>query len=403
MKPFMLILYDIKRLFGHGKTVILAMLSPVPVLLLFATFLIPVISADNGNKIACAIYNEDSAEKTSELLNLIIAPEVSDGRAVVYPVKDMETGMNLVKEGKVAVFLHIPENTYYTSMSGEKAELEYYYSKEHSFDALIFYSSFKSTMSVFGQGIRIVYIAADIGRNKGITDDEILTLWEEGSYDLLNVHLNRGRIIGKKGVFSPGNDYYLRFIVGSLFAVCAYFASFPIIYLTGIDVSGTFKKRKISAGSLAGFYFARLISGTILIMGTFLIMYPVARIIRNVPIQLALTVFPAMLLTALTFSALAIFFGSVFKNGHSALWAGLYFGFVSMAGVFFMSRSTDYPKTIAFLMEISPLRSSISIFSNTLYKMVEERFTMDIMMLVFMCIVFVISGFTVYMIRGCKE
>ena len=403
MKPFMFIFYDIKRLFGHGKAVILAMLSPVPILLLFATFLIPVLTADNGTKIACAIYNEDPTERLTELINLIIAPEVSDGRAVIYPVKDMETGLRLVKEGKVSAFFHIPNNTYSAPMQGEKAVLEYYYSKEHSFEALVFYSSIKSTLSVFGQGIRIVYIAADIATNKGMTDEEILTLWNAGSQDLLNVHLNRGKNIGMKGVFSPGNDYYLRFIIGSLFAICAYFSSFPIIYLTSHDLSETFKSRKTSTGSLVGFYFARLLSGSLLIMGTFIIMYPVARILRRFPVRLALTVFPAMLLTSLTFSALAILLGSLFKNGHSALWAGLYFGFISIAGVFFMSRNTDYPKVISFLMEISPLRSSISIFSNALFKMVEERFTMDILVLISMFIIFVIAGFTVYMIRGCKE
>ena len=131
MKPFSFILYDIKRLFGHGKTAILAMLSPIPVLLLFATFLIPFLTADTGSKLSCAIYNADTDEGFMELVNMIIAPEVSSGAAVVYPVNDIDTGIKLVNEGKVAAFLYIPPNTYTDSMNGKKAVMEFYYSRRN--------------------------------------------------------------------------------------------------------------------------------------------------------------------------------------------------------------------------------------------------------------------------------
>lgn len=402
MKPFSFILYDIKRLFGHGKTAILAMLSPIPVLLLFATFLIPFLTADTGSKLSCAIYNADTDEGFMELVNMIIAPEVSSGAAVVYPVNDIDTGIKLVNEGKVAAFLYIPPNTYTDSMNGKKAVMEFYYSREHAFESLMFLSSAQSTLSVFGQGIRIVYLASDIALEKGIKEEDLITLWEEGSDDLIDVHLHRGKIIGKSGVFSPGNDYHLRFLMAGLFAVCAYFVSFPIMYLTSLDISDIFGKRNITKSNLAGFYFARLFSGTLLIMCAFLIMYPIARLIRRFPVRLALSVFPAMILTALSFSALAILIGAVFKKGHTSLWVGLYFGFVSILGIVFLIENVSLPKIVSFMMEISPLRASLSIFSNALFTLVPERYIMDMIILLASFIVFTICGFAVYLKRGSK-
>lgn len=402
MNPFSFLFYDIKRLFGHGKTAILAILSPIPVLLLVAVFLIPFLTADSGSKLSCALLNEDGESGFQELVNMVIAPEISAGTAVIYPVKDIETGKRLVNEGKVAAFLHIHPNTYADSMNGKKAVMEYYYSKEHAFEALLFFNSMKSTISVFGQGIRIVYVAAEIATDNGTDENEVIKLWSEGSDELINVHLHRGRIIGKSGIFSPGNDYYLRFTMGALFAVCAYFVSFPVIALTGVDLSGNYKKRNIPKKNLAGFYFARLFSGTLLILCAFSIMYPIARFIRNFPVRFAFSVIPAMILLALTYSALAILIGSIFHKGHAGLWAGLYFGLISAAGVVFLSMNNSLPKIVSFLMQISPLRAGISLFSNAMFQLVPQRYLLDMLILLGCFVVFTLSGFAVYMKRGSR-
>ncbi|MBR4168809.1 MAG: ABC transporter permease [Lachnospiraceae bacterium] len=391
--------YDIKRLFGHGKTAILAVLSPIPVLLLFASFLIPFLSADTGSKLSCAIFNEDTTERFTKVVDYVVAPEVKNGTAVVYPVQDFDTGIRLVQEGKVAAFFYIPAETYSRSMHGEVAELQFYYSREHAFEAEMFLTSMKSTLSVFGQGIRIVYLAADLATEKGLTTQDILNIWEEGSVDLINVHLHRGRIIGMKGVFTPGNDYYLRFGMGALFAICAYFVSFPVMYLTGLDVSNILKKRSLPQRNLTLFYFARLISGTVLILLAFSIMYPIARGIRKFPVKFALSVIPGMLLCALTFSALAILIGAVFHKGYASLWVGLYFGFISAVGIVF-SVDSDLPAFASLLIRISPLRACVSIFSNAMFQDVSARYQTDIMILALSFLVFFLAGFLVYRERG---
>ena len=402
MNPFSFLIYDIKRLFGHGKTAILAIFSPVLILLLFATFLAPMLSAGEGTKITCAFLNEDETESVKTLLDLIIGAEIDEGAGAVYPVKDIATGKKVVEDGKVAAFFYIPPNMYEDTMNGEMVDLDFYYSQAHAFESLIFYSTVNSSMSVFGQGIRMVYIAGAIALDHGVPKEEILRLWNEGSEQLFQIYMNRGKIIGSSGIFLPGGDYPLRFAIAILFTICSYCVSFPIIYLTNSDVSVLYRKRNIPTEKLVGYYFARLLSGAVLILCTFAIMYPVARVIRNIRFQFALSVLPAVILTAFVFSALGIFLGSVFKKGQSSLWAGLYFGFFSVMSVLLLTKSPGLPKIVSFLIRISPFRACVSIFSNALFQNMTERYTVDMLILFAAFFIFAALSFVFYVRRGSR-
>lgn len=400
MNPFMFILYDIKRLFGRGKTAFLAMLSPIPVILMFALFLAPMLTQGKGVFFSGAILNEDNSESVEQLMNIIINYEVKKGNVAVYPVKEKETGERMVDEGKVAVFMYIPPETYTDSMNGKRAVMEFYYSPSRAFDALTFYTGIKSSISVFGQGIRLVNSAVGIAENLGLSEEEIIRIWDEGVVDLQNVFIHRGRVIGKNGIFLFGADYHFRFAIALLFATCAYMSSFPVIYLTSLDLSEIFGKRSIPTKRLAAYFTARIISGAVLILSSFLIMFPVARLLRQIQFDFAMSVIPGIILTSFVFSSLGVLLGSMFKRGQSALWAGLYFGTASIAGVAFLSDKTDLPEAVAFLMRISPFRAGVSIFSNGMFNLMIERYTFDMCVLLSAFVIFSAAGFVLYRKRS---
>ena len=77
------------------------------------------------SKLSCAIFNEDTTERFTKVVDYVVAPEVKNGTAVVCPVQDFDTGIRLVQEGKVAAFFYIPAETYSRSMHGEVAELQF--------------------------------------------------------------------------------------------------------------------------------------------------------------------------------------------------------------------------------------------------------------------------------------
>ena len=399
MNPFKFVLYDIKRLFGHGKTAFIAMFSPIPVILMFGLFFAPLLIDKGESFYSIATLNDDD-DRIGQLMNLILNYENTTGNITIYPVKEKETGEKLVDEGKVAIFLYVPQNTYLDIISGKKAVTEFYYSPTHSFDALLLYTGIKSSVSVFGQGISVVNEGIEIAQRLGLSDEEIIVIWNDGISDLLNVFLHRGRIIGKDGIFNFGGDYHFRLILAVVFATCAYLSSFPVIYLTSLDINETFNQKSIPTGRLFGFYAARVLSGAVLILCAFLVMFPVARAMRNIKIHFALSVVPGIILTSLAFSSLAVLLGALFKRGQSALWAGLYFGAASIVAVSFLSDKANLTGIISFLMRISPFRASVSIFSNAMFNFVAERYVFDLCILFGAFVIFSVAGFLIYRKRS---
>ena len=400
MKLGSFVLYDIKRLFGHGKTAVLAILAPIPVLLMFVLFLAPILLDGKGAFITGAVNIEDDSKMLNNLMNLIIDYEVGKGNADIFPVDNADTGKRMVEDGEASVFLYVPKDTYQNSLDGKRAVMEFYYSPSHAFDALTFQTGIRSSVSVFGQGIRVVGLADELAKEIGLTKEQTDKIRSNVVNDLINIYFHRGRVIGKDGILLFGGDYHFRYAMALLFAACAFFASFTVIYLTCLDKTEIFSKRIIPDTHLLKFYTARIISGAILIMCTFAVMYPLARAMRHVKLRSAFSVLPGMMLTALSFSALAVLIGSLFKRGQSALWAGLYFGIISAAGVTFLSDKADLPEAVSFLMKISPFRASISIFSNAMFNYMAERYSRDMLVLFLSFVLFAVAGFFAYRKRG---
>ena len=400
MKLFSFILYDIKRLFGHGKTAILAVLAPIPVVLMFGLFLAPVLADGDGAFITGALCNDDESVLLKMMMNMVVDYEVDKGNAVIYPAADAEAGKRMVEEGKASVFLYIPADTYQKAISGERAAMKFYYAPSHAFDALTFQSGIKSSISVFGQSIRVISAAGEAAEARGLSDEKLGEVRDKAVTELISVYLHRGEIIGKNGVFLLGGDYHLRYALAILFAACAFFASFPVMYLTSIDKADVLSKRSVPAQKTVYFFIARIVSGTVLILCTFAVMYPMARALRQVEMKNVLSVLPGMILTALTYSALAVLVGSLFRRGQSSLWAGLYFGAACFAGVTFLSDKAGLPAFVSFLMRISPVRASVSIFSNAMFNLMAERYAQDMLILAVSFVLFTAAGFFAYRKRG---
>ena len=58
-------------LFGHGKTAFIAMLSPIPVILLFGLFFAPILMDRGENFYSIATFNDDD-DRIGQLMTLIL-------------------------------------------------------------------------------------------------------------------------------------------------------------------------------------------------------------------------------------------------------------------------------------------------------------------------------------------
>ena len=98
-------------LFGHGKTAFIAMLSPIPVILLFGLFFAPILMDRGETFYSIATFNDDD-DRIGQLMTLILNYENTTGNITIYPVKEKETCRKLVDEGKVAIFIYVPQICY---------------------------------------------------------------------------------------------------------------------------------------------------------------------------------------------------------------------------------------------------------------------------------------------------
>ena len=395
--------YDIKRLFGHGKTALLAVLAPIPVVLMFGLFLVPILTSGEPVLINGALCVEDDSMLFKSMMGMVVDYEEEQGNAKILNVENPEEGKRMVEDGEAALFLHVPKDTYQKAIGGERAVMKFYYAKAHAFDALLFQSGIRSSVSVFGQGIRVIQAAGETAGAHGMPGEDSAKVQNEAVRELIGIYLHRGEIVGRYGIFLVGGAYHLRYAMALLFVACAFFASFPVMYLTCLDKTGIYAKRSIPEEKKTVFFFARILSGAVLILCTFGVMYPIARMFRQLGFRSALSALPGIILTALSFSALAVLIGSLFRRGHSALWTGLYFGAASFLGVTFLSDKAGLPAWVSFLMRISPFRASVSIFSNSMFNLMAERYVQDILVLSVSAVVFAAAGFIAYRKRGAHH
>ena len=130
MRFLSILKYDIKRLIGNVRTVLIAVLCPLAALFVFFIFLMPMLTEDKKTYNTCALLLEDDNEDFVRLIDTLLAGIEKRQTATVYPVKDEETGMKLLKEGKVTIFLHIHPKTYDRLMDGDAVDMDFYYNND---------------------------------------------------------------------------------------------------------------------------------------------------------------------------------------------------------------------------------------------------------------------------------
>ena len=393
--------YDIKRLIGNGRTVAIAVLSPVAVLFIFVIFLIPMLTDGNKTTISCALLLEDENENFKRLIDTIMAVEEARDIASIYPVKDEETGMKLVEEGKVAVFLHIYPDTYDRLMDGEDVDMDFYYNSLHAMDALIFCRALRSTSSVFGQGLKMVRVGADVAITNGVDEDTVNERWREGMDDVIRLTSGRGRILGYAAVFSPGGDFPSEYYLGMIYVLCGFIATFSGTYLTASDVSEIYRRRRLTTGECTKHFFARLLSQTFLIMISFAVLIPSSRLINLVEMNAALVTLPAMLMVALSFSSIGIFVGSICRDKNTALWVEFYAGLFMTGLSVLAAREGMLSGVLLKIGNVMPIKAAISLFANGLFELEIHRYLHDIGIMAVAFILFTVPAFFIFRKRGC--
>ncbi len=402
MRFITILKYDIKRLVGRGRNLAVTILSPLAFLFIFVIFLIPMLTDNGDMTISCALLQEDQDENFCRLINTILAVEESRGIARIYPVKDEETGLKLVKEGKVAVFLHIYPETYSRLMNEEAVDMDFYYNQIHAMDASLFARALRSTSSIFGQGLRMVRLGADMAMEHGVQESTVIDKWSDGMSDVLALTVGRGKILGYTAIFAPGGDFPTAYLMGLVLMICGLISTFPGVYLTSKDVNVIYSQRKLRRTEVTRFFLARLVSQALLLMVNFLMVFPFAKYINETELKSVMLSIPAMLLVAFTFSAMAILVGALSRNPNDALWVEFYISLFMIVLAICAGREGMLGDVLQKVAGFLPAKAAISLFANGLFELQMHRYLHDISILAVALLIFLVPAYCIFRKRGCS-
>ncbi len=399
MRFFDLAVLDMKRLIGNGRIVLLALLVPLIAVVLFGAILIPSLSAEDGISIEYGIVNEDDHEIVGQMINLIANTESIAEYGRAYPISDEKTGIEAVEEGELGLFVHIPEDFYDSLLKERPVTIDVYYSPSYAMQADIILKTVQSCFSIYGQSEVLVSFVGHILEEKGIPENERTAIEDKEYEALIKAQINRGMVLGWEHILSPAGNIKYEYYLGILFAVFSLFAAFPALYLTARDQKELFSVRRLGEGRAVSFYFARLFSGTVLVVVSFLLMVLIAAAFGGGSGRFSPAFLPAVLLSSLCYAALLIFLGLVAGHPDRCLWIAFYvLLFFIVFGI--LIPDTALPEGAAEILRWLPIRPVMSLLSNTVYSSEMNRAGGDFIRLSVDTGVFILLGAWLYRRKG---
>lgn len=410
MKFWQWLIMDIKRLFRGRGLVLASLLTPLAGLAVFSSVVAPMLTLGNQLKVPYAICNEDESEPVRQFVSLMTNSESMKELGTPFPVKDVDIGYRLLKEGKVGVLVHIPKDFYQTMSAGEDPVVSLIAYPIHSFEQTMVSITLESSLQVVGQSQNILQSTGKALREAGADEKLTSTMLDEELTNGIEHFLERRASLGKSGSLSPvGELFPLEYYMSALFSLFGFLAVLPTLHLTASDLSGPVYKRGLLAEKkkVVYYYFARLLSGAVLILLTFLLLIPTAGTIKSLELfrhgentRIHLPLASALVLISFSYSAFSMLLSDLIGKPRQALWTG-FISILLMAG--FSGALVSEGKLPVFLAEagrLTPLKMSMNLISNVLFNLDGARYAQDMLQLSVLLVLFLIGGFGILYSRG---
>lgn len=392
------LLCDMKRIFSNKKTVLLCVISPIIVVLVFATIVAPMLITSKSISYNLAICNKDNSPVVTFFIDKLLSSAVLEDIINVYPVQTKEIGENLVKENKVSAFVYISECFFSEMQKGNDVNIDVIYNETHALESYLIAITLKSALSTLGQSENVYQETRNMLLEQGLTENQADDFLKDSIEFAIMKYMSRRAVLGEIGVSSPWGEYLpLEFYLGALFSLFAALSMLPLIHFSNKDTNSSILTRGLLTGNNnMKFYFSRLFSGMLFIFLVIVMIIPTAFIINFSGNFMGsdyngnyFALLIAMLVSSVCYSSLAIAIGTLFKNEKSALWAG-FFTFLMMGIIcnIFIPNAI-LPEILEKVGRYLPLTSSERALASGFFIYNSEIFWIDILKL---------FGFTAIMI-----
>ncbi len=397
-----LFFYDLKRLFYRRSLVALCLLTPVAVVLIFAVVVAPLIVTGGGLHFNLALYDEDGSEPVRQFVNQLFNSQALRDIATVYPVADFDTGVALVENDDVSVFVHIPEGVFDRLDEAGEISVTVVATRAHALEAQVLSMVADSALGVVGKTRNIFTEAGALLTEKGVGTQPSARFIDGMTDHLVDNFMVRREIIGDTGVVSLMGEYVpIEYYFSAVFALFASLAMLPLVHLTATDLSGARLRRGLlSIQRPSRILASRTASGAVFIALVLLMLVPAAIALRSggaflggmntgSPPALVLTI----ALSALCFSALAVAAAVWLPDDKTALWTGFYavIAMAAVSGVFVPTGAL--PDWASAIGRALPMRPVMRTLSATLFKFDKVIYTEDTFKILIFTAAFLVLGF----------
>jgi hypothetical protein len=371
-------LFDLKRIFLSGRTVILCIVVPLIVMLLFTTVVAPLLVTRSRVDASCfAIYNEDGTDVSKEFIDYVASSKSFEGIVYIFGVDSLEEGLELVRTQEASGLLYIPAGFYDAMSKGSDVSLDIYGSDLHILECSLVLTALETALTTAGGAQNAL----------GLLKEDVLALGgsAEGSEELyqsmlscgINVITNRRAVLGEDGFISPVGGYVpAEFYLSAMLTWFLALATLPLAGFSAGDFSLSVLQRGMKTRAMrAKFLSARLLSGTLFLLTVMLMIFPMDRIFNG---NLG-ALFVSMGFLALCFSALALGISAWMPNSDAAMWLGFW-----LIIAFSLAGGTVAPESMlpGWVKDIglwSPTRAAMRLLSTGIFSFDAASFRVDML------------------------
>jgi hypothetical protein len=392
---------DIRRLFSRKSMVALCILSPVLVMILFASILMPLLFTGRGLHFNLAMLQEDDSLEVRFFITQLVNSHALADVVTLIPVDSLESGLELLERQEASVLMHVPPRVLENIRNHSPIHISIIGTEAHALEQSLIAMTLGQSLFLVGQSQNQMEAARNVAVTKGVPAGEADLFLQEMTYDAIGQYLFRRQVLGENGSLSPLGEYLpVEYYLAAIFALFATFAMLPLIHYTAADVSGAILHRGLTCGRGAiQFYLARLGSGTLFIMLVLLMLLPTTLLLDladqfigsayrgNLP-ALLLT----MLLTAFAFSTLAVALAVWIARVQPAIWTGFYLilGMAVAGGALVPEGSL--PDWLIGIGRWLPLRATMRGLANSLFAFDPVLLQQDMLKLALLAAVFLPLG-----------
>jgi hypothetical protein len=378
-------LFDLKRIFGSGRTVLLCIVLPLAVLLLFTTMVAPLlVTQTRVAATAFAVYNEDGTKVTRQFIDFVANAKSFQGIVSVFTVNSLEKGLRLVKNHEASGLLHIPAGFYDAMSGGRDVTMDVYGGDTNVLECSLVLTVLETALQEAGGAQNALgALHADVIRLGGSEESA------DGLYDAMmtcgmGAITNRQAVLGPGGFVSPTSGYLpAEFCLSAMLTWFLALALLPLAGFSAGDFSMSVLQRGMKTRSMRlRFLAARLLSGAVFLVAVMAIVFPAGAVSSGFTRFFngnTLALCGAIFFMALCFSAIALAVSAWMPNRDAALW--LAFWLIVVLSLFGGTAAPEsvLPGWARAAGQWSPIRSAMRLLAGGIFNFDGAAFVTDLL------------------------